>query len=76
MVTNAQTTSLASAPPLMGWWSWTAYYFGLNEGAALTNAAWEAQYGQFAFKGTWTDRFYHAPDLIPTMPEGEPSTKP
>jgi hypothetical protein len=31
-----------SAPPLMGWWSWTAYYFGLNEGAALTNAAWEA----------------------------------
>jgi alpha-galactosidase len=32
-----------SAPPLMGWWSWTAYYFGLNEGAALTNARWEAQ---------------------------------
>jgi hypothetical protein len=32
-----------SAPPLMGWWSWTAYYFGLNEGAALTNAAWEAE---------------------------------
>ena len=31
------------APPLMGWWSWTAYYFGLNSGAALTNAAWEAQ---------------------------------
>ena len=27
-----------SAPPLMGWWSWTAYYFGLNEGAAETNA--------------------------------------
>lgn len=33
-----------SAPPLMGWWSWTAYYFGLNEGAALTNAEWEAQH--------------------------------
>jgi alpha-galactosidase len=32
-----------SAPPLMGWWSWTAYYFGLNEGAALTNAQWEAE---------------------------------
>ncbi|MGH8316477.1 MAG: alpha-galactosidase [Steroidobacteraceae bacterium] len=31
------------APPLMGWWSWTAYYFGLDSGAALTNAAWEAQ---------------------------------
>jgi alpha-galactosidase len=30
------------APPLMGWWSWTAYYFGLDSGAAVTNAAWEA----------------------------------
>lgn len=33
-----------SAPSLMGWWSWTAFYFGLNEGAALTNATWEAQH--------------------------------
>jgi alpha-galactosidase len=33
-----------TAPPLMGWWSWTAYYFGLNEGAALTNATWEAEH--------------------------------
>ena len=33
-----------SAPPLMGWWSWTAYYFGLTEGAALTNAQWEAEH--------------------------------
>lgn len=32
------------APALMGWWSWTAYYFGLNSGAALTNAAWEASH--------------------------------
>ncbi len=24
----------------MGWWSWTAYYYGLTEGAALTNAQW------------------------------------
>ncbi|HTV13725.1 MAG TPA: alpha-galactosidase [Acidobacteriaceae bacterium] len=32
------------APPLMGWWSWTAYYFGLNEGAALTNAQWQAEH--------------------------------
>jgi hypothetical protein len=30
-------------PTPMGWWSWTAYYFGLNEGAALTNAQWLAQ---------------------------------
>jgi hypothetical protein len=33
-----------SAPPLMGWWSWTAFYFGLNQGAALTNAEWLAQH--------------------------------
>jgi alpha-galactosidase len=28
---------VAASVPL-GWWSWTAYYFGLNEGAAMTNA--------------------------------------
>jgi alpha-galactosidase len=33
-----------SAPPLMGWWSWTAFYFGLNEGAALTNARWQSEH--------------------------------
>lgn len=27
-----------SAETPMGWWSWTAYYFGLTEGPALTNA--------------------------------------
>jgi hypothetical protein len=32
------------APPLMGWWSWTAFYFGLNDGAALTNAQWESEH--------------------------------
>lgn len=32
-----------STPSLMGWWSWTAYYLGLNEGTALTNAEWEAE---------------------------------
>ena len=26
--------------PPAGWWSWTAYYFGLNQGTALTNAKW------------------------------------
>lgn len=33
-----------SAPPLMGWWSWTAYYFGLGQGTALTNAEWQAEH--------------------------------
>ena len=27
-----------TAPTPIGWWSWTAYYFGLTEGSALTNA--------------------------------------
>ncbi len=30
-------------PSPMGWWSWTAYYFGLNQGAAITNAQWLAE---------------------------------
>ncbi len=32
----------AGSTPI-GWWSWTAYYAGLNEGTALTNAQWLAQ---------------------------------
>ncbi|MFM2289034.1 MAG: hypothetical protein RL684_2177, partial [Pseudomonadota bacterium] len=27
------------APTPLGWWSWTAYYFGINQGSALTNAS-------------------------------------
>jgi hypothetical protein len=30
-------------PSPIGWWSWTAYYFGLNQGAAITNAEWLAE---------------------------------
>jgi alpha-galactosidase len=30
-------------PSPIGWWSWTAYYFGLNQGAAITNAQWLAE---------------------------------
>jgi len=47
---------------------------------------WEATYGKFEYKGCWTDRFeanrstvyempYHAPDIVPPMPEGEPHLK-
>jgi hypothetical protein len=32
-----------SAPTPIGWWSWTAYYFGLSQGTAATNAYWLAQ---------------------------------
>src|ERR1700730_210754 len=43
-----------SAPSPMGWWSWTAYYFGLNEGTALTNAHWLAQHLK-----SLGNRFFH-----------------
>jgi alpha-galactosidase len=33
---------VGGATPI-GWWSWTAYYFGLNQGSAGTNAAWLAE---------------------------------
>jgi len=33
-----------AAPSIMGWWSWTAYYYGLSEDTALTNAQWMAQH--------------------------------
>ena len=33
-----------SAPSAMGWWSWTAYYFALNQGTALTNAQFLAEH--------------------------------
>ncbi len=32
-----------SASTPIGWWSWTAYYFGLNQGTAGTNAYWLAE---------------------------------
>ena len=30
-------------PTPIGWWSWTAYYFGLNQGAAITTAEYLAE---------------------------------
>src|SRR5271166_627530 len=36
---NARTSS----PMLIGWWSWTAYYYGVTEGTMQTNADWLAQ---------------------------------
>src|SRR5437899_223281 len=36
----------------------------------------EERYGTFAWLGAWTPRFYHPPDELGEMPEGEPSTKP
>lgn len=33
-----------SSPAPMGWWSWTAFYAGVNEGEVLTNARWLARH--------------------------------
>jgi alpha-galactosidase len=33
-----------TAPTPIGWWSWTAYYFGLSQAAATTNMDWLAEH--------------------------------
>jgi alpha-galactosidase len=48
-----------SAPTPVGWWSWTAYYFGLNQGAALTNAQFlSEQLKQFGYNFFHIDEGY------------------
>ena len=37
---------------------------------------WEQQWGQLSFKGAWTPRNYHEPDVVPELKEGNPTTKP
>jgi alpha-galactosidase len=34
---------VSSATPI-GWWSWTAYYGGINQGETLANADWQAEH--------------------------------
>lgn len=46
---------------------------------------WESMYGELAYKGAWMEKWpsynsvdrtpYHAPDVIPSMPEGSPVHK-
>jgi hypothetical protein len=48
-----------SAPTPVGWWSWTAYYFGITEGAALTNAEFlTAQLRDFGYNFFHIDEGY------------------
>lgn len=48
-----------ASPTPIGWWSWTAYYFGLTEGAALTNAQWlSAHLANFGYKFFHIDEGY------------------
>jgi len=37
---------------------------------------WQQRYGRVAFAGAWDDRWWHEPSVIPSLPEGEPTTKP
>ena len=37
---------------------------------------WQARYGKVAFAGAWDDRWWHEHDVIPKLPEGQPTTQP
>jgi inosine-uridine nucleoside N-ribohydrolase len=49
--------------------------FPLINSRDLTTA-WEAQYGEFSYKGAWNPGRYHSPDEVPTPPTGVTSLKP
>jgi len=36
---------------------------------------WQQRFGKVAFAGAWDDRWWHEPFLVPTLPEGSPTTK-
>lgn len=36
----------------------------------------QARYGKVAYAGAWDDRWWHEPDVIPPLAEGQPTTKP
>jgi len=46
--------SRISPDNMLGWWSWTAFYFKITEGASLTNAQWLAE----NLKGLGYDYFH------------------
>jgi inosine-uridine nucleoside N-ribohydrolase len=37
---------------------------------------WEQRYGSVSWLGAWTPRFYHPPNEVGKMPEGQPTAKP
>jgi purine nucleosidase len=37
---------------------------------------WQQRYGKVAFAGAWDERWWHEPFVVPTLPEGQPTTKP
>ncbi|MGA7339456.1 MAG: PKD domain-containing protein [Terracidiphilus sp.] len=47
------------AAPIMGWWSWTAYYYGITQNVVLTNAAWLKQnLKSFGYRFCFVDEGY------------------
>ncbi len=37
---------------------------------------WQERYGKVAYAGAWDDRWWHDPSVIPSLPEGQPASKP
>jgi purine nucleosidase len=37
---------------------------------------WQQRYGKVAYAGAWDERWWHEPDVIPNVPEGQPKLKP
>ena len=37
---------------------------------------WQQRYGKVAFAGAWDERWWHEPFVVPTLPEGQPTTRP
>jgi purine nucleosidase len=37
---------------------------------------WQERFGKVAYAGAWDDRWWHEPFIVPTLPEGSPTTKP
>ena len=36
---------------------------------------WQERYGKVAYAGAWDPRWWHEPFVVPTLPEGQPTTK-
>jgi hypothetical protein len=51
--------ALVTTPTPIGWWSWTAFYYGVSQNAVLTNAAWLKQnLGPLGYKYCFIDEGY------------------
>lgn len=37
---------------------------------------WEQRYGKITWLGAWTPKFFHPPNVVPSLAEGSPTTKP